>query len=82
MSFWDTIGKVGQAVGKGLLNQIEQKNKEMERRKEKIERIKIRYQSHSDKDLYNIYKTTSSFEEKMAAAQLLKERGYGSTNQN
>lgn len=49
-----------------------------QRKMERIERYKERYDGLDDQALMRKYKSASSSEERMACGLLLKERGYGS----
>ena len=68
MSFWDGVKKVGNAAYKTMQENMEQ-----------IERYKEQYDSLDDEQLIKRYKSSSG-DQKMACAMLLKERGYGSNN--
>lgn len=48
---------------------------------ERIESYKARFESLDDRELMRKYKSTSG-EQRMACAMLLKERGYGNSSDN
>lgn len=73
-SFLSKAAKVGMDV---VQTTAENARAKMER----IERYKARFESLDDRELIRKYKSTSG-EQKMACAMLLKERGYGNSSDN
>jgi len=65
MGFFDISKKVGDAVR----DEVNRKAETMERHKQRFDRL-------DDESLIKKYQSTSG-EEKLACAMLLKERGYG-----
>lgn len=68
MSFWD----VAKGVGTGVLNQVQKKA-------DSINRYKERFDMLDDQALMRKYKSSSG-DAKYACALLLKERGYGNSD--
>jgi len=66
MGFWNVVGD----IGKGLLNEVKETGA-------KANSLKDEYQDYSDERLKRLVKDGSTAE-KMAAASVLKQRGYGS----
>lgn len=74
MGFSDFLKGVARVGVAAVQTTYEGAQKKMER----IEQYKERYDGLDDQALMRKYKSASSSEERMACGMLLKERGYGS----
>ena len=71
--FFNKAVKVGVSYAQSELESVQ-------RKMEQIERYKEQYRGCSDEELVEKYRNSSG-ERKIACAKLLKERGYGSYNE-
>ena len=77
MDFKSFLGKAAKVGMDVVQTTAEQAQAKMQR----VERYKAQFESLDDRELIRKYKTTSG-EQKMACAMLLKERGYGNSSDN
>lgn len=73
MGFMD---KFGEYAGKA----VRASNEMLQEKARRIERYKQDYDRYDDRKLMQEMKRTTDVEKRLACAQLLKERGYGPSN--
>lgn len=71
MGFWEKVGEGAGKVASGVAQHVQEES-------ERYERYLERYERYSDEDLKKKARNTSSTKlERLAAIQVLNDRGYG-----
>lgn len=68
--------KAAKSVAKGAVDMAKNAVKDMEKKRERIDRHKERYEDCSDQELRDMLNNTNMDEKKIALIELLQERGY------
>ena len=73
---WEKVKNVAGKVGRYIGSEINNAAEKAQKMQQDVEMYMDRYESYSDEDLMQIYRRERG-ERKIAAGQLLKQRGYG-----